>query len=109
MLVREATVEDLDAVFDVYEAVAAEQRFIGAELPLDRARRIESWHSYFETRGSVMFVAEDEGAIVGMADLKARGPAELGMFVAPDRRGEGIAPDARGQRSRRGRSLSRLR
>ncbi len=90
MLVRLATTDDLEEVFDLYEQVASEGRWIGAESPLDRTQRITSWGSYFTTKGSVMFVAEDNGTIVGMADLKARGAAELGMFVALERRGSGI-------------------
>lgn len=90
MEIRPATIEDLPSIFEVYSEVASEARWIGAELPLDKEARVASWHSYFTTPGSVMFVAEDGGEIVGMADLKARGPAELGMFVSSNHRGKGI-------------------
>ncbi|MBK5228915.1 MAG: GNAT family N-acetyltransferase [Actinobacteria bacterium] len=90
MIVREATREDFEELFDVFESVAAEKKWIGQETPLDREGRISTWNEYLEVEGSVMLVAEDEGKLVGMATLKNKGPADLGMLVAQDSRGHGI-------------------
>ncbi|HET9541988.1 MAG TPA: hypothetical protein VFP02_02830, partial [Acidimicrobiales bacterium] len=70
-VVRNATVEDLDELMALREAVAGEGRWIGAELPLDVERvRRAFWES--AERGS-LFVAEVDGEIVGM----------LGMSLPP--------------------------
>lgn len=90
MIVRDATREDFEELFDLFESVAAEKKWIGSEAPLDREWRISAWNEYLEVEGSVMLVAEDEGKLVGMATLKKKGPADLGMLVAADSRGKGI-------------------
>ena len=90
MIIREATAGDFEELFDVFESVAAEKRWIGQEAPVDRAWRISTWHEYLEVDGSVMLVAEDDGALVGMATLKKKGPADLGMLVDPGSRGQGV-------------------
>ena len=90
MNIREATAGDFEELFDVFESVAAEKRWIGQEAPVDRAWRISTWHEYLEVDGSVMLVAEDDGALIGMATLKKKGPADLGMLVDPGSRGQGV-------------------
>lgn len=90
MIIREATADDFEELFDVYDLVSAEKRWIGQEAPVDRRWRVTTWHEYLDKEGSVMLVAEDEGALIGMATLKKKGPAELGMLVAPGSRGKGV-------------------
>jgi RimJ/RimL family protein N-acetyltransferase len=87
---------DLDAALDVYEAVAAEGRWIGAEAPVDRDARMVAWRTAFlDGSSDVMFVADVEGEIVGAAALQGLGRCgsglyELGMHVASEHRGRGV-------------------
>jgi RimJ/RimL family protein N-acetyltransferase len=91
--VRTATVEDIDAVLDVFEAVAAEGRWVATEVPFDRrerARRFEQ--TIVERDDATMFVALDGDTIVGQLfiELSSYGVADLGMSVAADHRGQGV-------------------
>ena len=88
--VRIAELEDLPAIFDLYEATAGEGRYIGAELPVDRDERMRRWVESMESGKAVMFVATVDGEIVGNADLERRGPHDLGMNVAKQWRGRGV-------------------
>ena len=88
--VRQADVSDLPAIFDLYEATAAEGRYIGAELPIDRPSRMERWTSNLALAKAVMFVAEAGEDIVGSASLEQRGPLDLGMMVANEWRRRGV-------------------
>lgn len=90
-VVRRAVAEDLDEALDVFESVAAEGVHIGSELPLDRARRKEKWLSEsIVASDGVMFVAEVDGSLVGLASLRGTGPSDLGMCIAAEHRGTGI-------------------
>jgi RimJ/RimL family protein N-acetyltransferase len=97
MIVRPATEDDLDAVVDVLTEVAAEGRWIGTELPIDRAGRLERWRkSLFEEGRGAMFVAEEGGKIVGSADLTGvagpcgTGVMDLGLAIVAGHRGKGV-------------------
>ncbi|MBA3432221.1 MAG: GNAT family N-acetyltransferase [Actinobacteria bacterium] len=90
MIVRRAEERDLDAMLDLYEAVAAEGRYIGGEAPVDREARRLRWLEHFEDPDHVSFVAEAGGRIVGQGALTGTGVAELGMLVASDWRGHGV-------------------
>jgi RimJ/RimL family protein N-acetyltransferase len=96
VIVRRATAEDLDGAFEVYEATAAEGKWIGAELPIDREDGLRRWRqSFLESDAGAMFVAEQDGSIVGSASVTwagrcGSGVLDLGMTVAPERRREGI-------------------
>ena len=91
VVVRPAVVEDFDAVFELFEAVAGEGRWIGAEAPVDRDRRREHFVGTIEHRRSVTFVAELDGRIVGdLFVARQFGIAELGMLVRDGHRGQGI-------------------
>ena len=90
MIVRRAEERDLDAMLDLYEAVAAEGRYIGGEAPVDREARRLRWLEHFADPDHVSFVAEVDGRIVGQGALSGSGVAELGMLVASDWRGHGV-------------------
>jgi RimJ/RimL family protein N-acetyltransferase len=96
VIIRRATANDLRGAFDVYEATAAEGKWIGAELPIDRGDRLRRWReSFIDSNAGAMFVAEDAGAILGSASVTwagrcGSGLLELGMTVSPDRRRQGI-------------------
>jgi RimJ/RimL family protein N-acetyltransferase len=101
MDVRKAFTSDLPQVYEIYEATAAEGRWIGAELPIDRAERIDSWKRiYFDSEGGVLFVAEAGGDVVASATLSwdhrsscGGGVLGLGMCVAKEHRGKGIGKE----------------
>jgi RimJ/RimL family protein N-acetyltransferase len=96
VIVRRAMAEDLAGVFDVFEATAAEGKWIGAELPIDRDDRLQRWsEAFIDSDAGAMFVAEHEGRIVGSASVTwagrcGSGVLDLGMTVAPERRRQGI-------------------
>lgn len=90
-VVREATVDDVPGMVDAYIAVAAEGRWIGGELPLDRDERIEAMTATIRGGDDQMFVAESDGEIIGMLGLHPRhGRADLGMAILEAWRGKGV-------------------
>ena len=88
---RRAVAGDFDAYMDAFEAVAAEGRWMGAEAPIDRARRRPGFDRSVAGDNSVVFVADAGGEIVGAiyAGLSG-GIADLGMFVVDGHRGAGV-------------------
>lgn len=90
--VRPMNPDDLDEFLNLYEIVAAEERYIGTEAPIDRASKREQFleHLNSDRWGSLVAVGPD-GDIVGQIGLKdMRGLIEIGMLVAPEERGRGI-------------------
>lgn len=77
-------------MLDAYESVAAEGRYIGGELPVDRAERRAGWLEALDDSSAASFVAEVDGTIVGTAGVKGTGPSELGMLVVSGWRGRGV-------------------
>ncbi|MGH2806997.1 MAG: GNAT family N-acetyltransferase [Actinomycetota bacterium] len=89
--VREASFDDLAAALDVYETVAAEGRWIGAEAPVDRERRLSKWRDTLEHPRETMFVAVAPGGeIVGNASMTWAGVSDLGMAVLDEWRRKGV-------------------
>lgn len=94
--IRRATVDDLDALLDLREAVAKEGIWIGAELPLDREGDRRRFATTIEDQddgtSAVMLVANLEGGTVvgSLAMQNPIGIAHLGMNVADGYRGAGI-------------------
>ncbi len=88
--VRRATAEDIDALLDLYEAVAAEGRYIARELPVDRDSLRPTWAESIGDQDGAWFIAEVDGETVGSASIQGRGVAHLGMQVARSHRGRGI-------------------
>ena len=89
--VRPTEPGDLDTLLDMYEAVAAEGRFIAGEAPIDRVARRALWLEFLEedTPGR-SFVAEADGDLVGQAGISGEGRLDLGMWVAAPWRGRGV-------------------
>ncbi|MGH9003665.1 MAG: GNAT family N-acetyltransferase [Acidimicrobiia bacterium] len=91
VLVRSGTAADFDAWLALYEAVAGERLWMGAEAPLDPVVRREFFDRALTEAGAAIFVAEGDGRLVGAVNLTlGRGLVDLGMFVAGDRRGAGV-------------------
>jgi RimJ/RimL family protein N-acetyltransferase len=90
IVVRLAGPEDVDALLDLYEAVAAEGRYIAAELPIDREAIRPRWTEAIGDPDGALFVAETHGEILGSAGVQGRALAHLGMQVAEAHRGRGV-------------------
>ncbi len=81
---------DLDAALDLFEAVAAEGRWLANEPPVDRREVSARWRDLAKTGEGTILVAEDGGPPVGLAAMVGLASPELGMLVRADRRGEGV-------------------
>jgi RimJ/RimL family protein N-acetyltransferase len=92
VLVREATLADVDAVVALLVEVAGEGRWIATEAPVDVERRRRRMVEDVEGADAIILVAEAGGEPVGELGLRlARyGVAELGMAVAAGWRGRGV-------------------
>jgi RimJ/RimL family protein N-acetyltransferase len=103
IVIRPARLGDLEPIYVTFERVAAEGRWIGRELPLDRETTLQRFRSSLTEPGHYVSVAEitepepallDEpsGGLVGQLHLGVApyGVAELGMHVASEWRGQGI-------------------
>jgi RimJ/RimL family protein N-acetyltransferase len=91
VVIRLAEAEDFDAWFCLYDAVAAEGKWIGGEAPSDRAARRRSFDAYLGDDNAVTFLAEAAGRLVGSLGVEIRGGiADLGMMVDSAWRGRGV-------------------
>lgn len=91
VVVRPACVDDFEAWFALYEAVAAEGKWIAGESPSDRADRQLSFEAHLADEDVGMLVAEADGSLVGTLFVQIhRGIAELGMQVAAEWRRLGV-------------------
>jgi len=93
--IRPEREQDIDAVLDVLEAVGAEARWIGTEVPLDRAARAEGIRKDLANPEVFAgFVAEADGSVIGSIGLRLApyGVVSLGMAILDGYRGQGIGP-----------------
>ena len=89
--VRAAEASDFDAWFEIFELVAAEGRWVGAEAPLPRSFMQKHFDRELRNEAAVTFLAEVDGALVGRIGIEDhRGCAELGMLVHAEHRGQGV-------------------
>jgi RimJ/RimL family protein N-acetyltransferase len=90
--IRLQTEDDVVAVVDILEAVGAEGRWIAAEVPFDKAQRIERLTQAVSRPEHCGFVAEVDGRVVGNIGLELApyGVAEFGMALLDGFRGQGI-------------------
>jgi RimJ/RimL family protein N-acetyltransferase len=92
VIVRPIEPPDADGFIAVFEAVAAEGRWIGTELPVDDERRTR-WRRSAECASDDEFtnVAVDGERVVGFAHVYLdRGHTHLGMAVVAEYRGRGL-------------------
>ena len=91
VIVRPVEAPDVEELLDIYEAVAAERRFIAGEPPVDRRKRRAGWLSMIQGDSpGRYFAAQAGGALVGMASVAGTSPLELGMMVSAAWRGKGV-------------------
>ncbi len=94
MVVRPARADDHDAWFALFEEVAAEGRWIGAEAPLDPGWARRSFDRSVAGERAGLLLAETEGAdglLLGHIGLTlVAGCAEIGMMVRAGHRRRGV-------------------
>lgn len=86
---REATAADAEAVRGVWEAVAAEGQWIGAELPL-RLDWSDRFRSGCADPDAAWFVAEVERVVGAVHVRDEGGRAHVGMAIVDGHRGRGL-------------------
>jgi ribosomal protein S18 acetylase RimI-like enzyme len=91
LVIRHPTDEDFEEWFALYDAVAREGRWIGAEGPVDREGRRDRFEQVLANPDVQMFVAELGGLLVGELNVRLEGGrADFGMMVRHGHRGRGI-------------------
>jgi RimJ/RimL family protein N-acetyltransferase len=92
LIVRPATVEDVEATVDLYVQVGEEGWFIAAEPPIDRHERRLWLENRLDKPWTLVLVAEAAGGIIGYLTAvgSERNPAEIGLGVAQAWRGRGV-------------------
>jgi len=92
---RPATTDDVDELVVLFEAVAAENIWIGTEAGFDpdaRADRMRASYEHPEGFSGFVVVEDDDDRIVGLIGLETppMGVAELGMLLLDGYRGRGL-------------------
>jgi len=89
---RRATVDDFNQLLDLFEAVAAERRWIGTEPGFDRERYRFNWLRWIDDPRFLLVVALEGDRVIGnlavYPDLEYG--FQLGMLVGEAHRGLGI-------------------
>jgi GNAT superfamily N-acetyltransferase len=81
---------DVEAALDLFEAVAAEGRWIATEAPVDRREVRARWRDLAATgEGAILVAVDGDGVPAGLAAAVGRAEPELGMAVRADRRRRG--------------------
>jgi [ribosomal protein S18]-alanine N-acetyltransferase len=88
--VRIALPADLDACIALFEAVAAEGRWLATEVPVDRREVKARWRELLGSSEGTLLLAEEAGAVIGVAVMVGRRAPELGMLVAAGHRRRGV-------------------
>lgn len=90
MRVRTLEPADLERCLDLFEAVAAEGRWIATEPPVDRREVRARWTALLEVGPGTLLVAERDGACAGIVVMVGLPSPELGMLVAAPHRRHGV-------------------
>jgi RimJ/RimL family protein N-acetyltransferase len=89
--VRQAEIADFETWFTLFDAVASEGKWIGAEQPLDRDARRDAFERSVASDDEVTLLAETPSLLVGTIGVEARrGLADIGMMVDSTWRGRGV-------------------
>ena len=92
-MIRPRRPDDADDFIALWEAVAAEGKWLGSEAPFSDERRERIRESSIEPpEGTATFVAEADAGLVGFVRVgrEGHGRVELGMAVADGWRGRGV-------------------
>lgn len=90
--VRPAEPGDFEQLLSLFEAVAAERRWIGTEPGFDKAKYRAAWQDIVDGKGGAHFVAAAGNTVVGAISLypTSAGDHDLGILVSREQRGRGI-------------------
>ena len=90
--VRTAVIGDFERWFALFDAVAAEQMWIGTEGPLDRESHLAAFERYVGSEDRTAFIAETrQGELAGTLGIETRkGLASIWMMVESSNRGSGV-------------------
>ena len=93
--VRPATPEDWDGFIAAFESVAAEGRWIGSELPIDRVAMRPSFEARTADDQFLLLVAVSGDLVVGwtFSELPSDGRASLGMGIVEGHRSVGLGTE----------------
>ena len=92
LTIRRATAQDAEAFASVVAAVAAEERWIGTEAPVDVGAFADRMRALLEAGEDVLWVLEEDGSVVGTLGLhatRAAGVMSIGMCILEGARGRG--------------------
>jgi RimJ/RimL family protein N-acetyltransferase len=90
-ITREATYDDIEAIVDTYEAVAAEGIWIGGEVPIERERHLAGRRERIDDPTALVLVADANGLIIGELGMTTHGGrAEFGMEIIDGWRERGV-------------------
>ncbi len=97
MRIRDATAEDLPAIVGIYNSAVPTRVSTADTEPISTKDRTAWFHAHDPWRRP-LWVMEDEGGIVGWLSLgdfydgrpAYHATAEVGVYVSPERRGEGL-------------------
>jgi RimJ/RimL family protein N-acetyltransferase len=87
--VRAATVDDVAALVELFEAVAAEGRWIGREAPIDRQATTAQLTEGIGDPARLVLVASAEDRVVGALGLDDDGHGHLGLWMLLEERSRG--------------------
>jgi RimJ/RimL family protein N-acetyltransferase len=92
IVVRPATLADIEAIVAVHAAVATEARWIGTEPPVDTERFTALFRSAIEAADSHLLVALDGGRVIGNLGVHpvGGGVVGIGMSILQEYRGQGV-------------------
>lgn len=91
MSIRVAGTEDARQIIRLLQDIVAENEWVRTQLPFDTEARVRNLRERIRAGNAIVFVAENNGTIVGQLALFLSGTtADLGMFVHKDARGRGI-------------------
>ena len=91
--IRPLRKDEIELLLDLIEEVAEERKWIGTEPPIPRERWREGFESNLDDGYCVNLAAVDAAdRLIGQLDARgqAERPAEIGMAVAKDWRGQGV-------------------
>ncbi|MEJ7841326.1 MAG: N-acetyltransferase family protein [Rubrobacter sp.] len=97
MRIRDATAEDLPAIVGIYNSAVPTRVSTADTEPISTKDRTAWFHAHDPSRRP-LWVMEDEDGIVGWLSLgdfydgrpAYHATAEVGVYVSPERRGEGL-------------------
>lgn len=90
MRVHPLTEDLLEEALDLFASVAAEGEWLATEAPIDRREVRARWRDLLAHGEGTILVAEEGGAVAGLAAVVGRVTPEFGMLVRHDRRRRGV-------------------